>query len=198
MRTKLRKPVLVAVSVSATAVALCGVLLSTHAAFTARTTAESLPISAGRLTVELRTSIEQERIVVDFSEVGPDLMWPPSGTLAVELRNTGDLDGVVSTLETVRVVDEGPADAAPLSRALEIAVSDDVDQDWHDPALRWRRVSDTSEPDGRVVASDLGELPVGTTRTAHLRLRFSAVDDEAAYAGSTAEFRLVATVTQAL
>ncbi|MEY9214602.1 hypothetical protein NI17_018960 [Thermobifida halotolerans] len=198
-RMKLRKPVLVAVSVAAAATAVCGVLVTTQAAFTAHTTAGSLPISAGRLDVELFTSSGgQEPILVDFSEVGPDLMWPTEGAFSVSLRNTGDLAGVVSSLETVEVADDGPGGAGPLSRVLEVAVSADPGQDWHDPALVWRQVATDLEPDGRVIASELGELPVEATRDLYLKLRFVGVDDTGAYTGTTTEFRLVATVTQAL
>ncbi len=71
---RLRKPVLVAASVAAAAAA-CGVLVTTQAAFTTQTTAGELPVSAGRLAVALTTSLTgQDPILVDLSEVGPDLM----------------------------------------------------------------------------------------------------------------------------
>ena len=105
---RLRKPVLVAASVAAAAAAACGVLVTTQAAFTTQTTAGELPVSAGRLDVALTTSLTgQDPILVDLSEVGPDLMWPEDGALAVSLRNTGTLDGVISGLETVEVADGG-------------------------------------------------------------------------------------------
>ncbi|UPT22326.1 hypothetical protein FOF52_16255 [Thermobifida alba] len=198
-RMRLRKPVLVAASVAAAAAAVCGVLVTTQAAFTTQTTAGELPVSAGRLDVALTTSLTgQDPILVDLSEVGPDLMWPEDGALAVSLRNTGTLDGVVSGLETVEVADGGPGGSAALSRVLEVAVSADPGQDWHDPALTWERIAAEAAPGGRAVASGLGGLPVGQTRTIHLKLRFADVSDIDAYAGTTTSFRLVATVTQAL
>lgn len=147
-KMRLRKPVLVAAAAAATTAAVCGVLLTTHAAFTTRTAAGALTVSAGRLNVELTTSqAGQEPIRVDLSDVGPDLMWPPENALTVSLRNTGTLDGVISALETVEVADDGPAGSAALSRALEVAVSTDPAQNWHDPALTWERIAeDTGLP----------------------------------------------------
>ncbi|KUP98123.1 hypothetical protein [Thermobifida cellulosilytica] len=196
-RTRLGGPALAAASVAAAAAAVCGVLVTTQAAFTARTATEALPVSAGRLDVALTTSLSGAGPVrVDFSEAGPDLMWPEEGAFTVSLRNTGDLDGRISALETVEVVDGGTAGSGALSRALEVAVSTDPGQDWHDPALRWEPVADQAAPEGRVVASDLGSLPVGQTRTVHLRLRFTG-GEETASTGATVSFRLAATVTQA-
>ncbi|AAZ56999.1 hypothetical protein Tfu_2966 [Thermobifida fusca YX] len=198
-KMRLRKPVLVAAAAAATTAAVWGVLMTTHAAFTARTATGPLAVAAGRLDVELTTSrTGQNPIRVDLSEVGPDRMWPPDGALTVSLRNTGTLDGVISALETVEVVDDSPAGSAELSRALEIAVSTNPAQNWHDPALTWERVAGDAAPSGRVVASELGSLPVGEMRAFHVKLRFVGEDDAASYAGATTSFRLAATVSQAL
>lgn len=195
---KLGKPALVAVGAIATAIAFCGVLLSTQAAFTARETAGTLPITAGRLTVELTTTPPgRERISVDLSSVGPDLMWPDTGALPLSLHNTGDLDGVFTRLETTEVHDSGAA-PTPLSRVLEVAISGDAGQDWADPALPWRRVATAAEPHGRVIASDLGDLPADSTRTVYLKVRFTAEGEQTAYAAATAGFRLAFTVEQRL
>ncbi|WP_133741563.1 hypothetical protein [Actinorugispora endophytica] len=195
---RLRKPALVAVSAVAVIAAICGVLLSTQAAFTARTTGATLPITAGRLAVELTTSSgTREPVSVDLSEVGPEMMWPEADSLPISLDNTGDLDCVLTRLETVEVRDGGPEGAPQLSRVLEVAVSGDPAQDWHDPALEWHRVATEAEPEGRSIASELGDLPVGATRTLYLKVRFGA-DEAAAYSASTAAFRLVVTVRQLL